>query len=90
MARTGTLTEACYHKELRPSVNKACNGAIDSEQESMELDTYNTDEVLGYGINTDKQKIIQNKIGNEATFLLGANLWFGRSIKSNRKCFGKF
>ena len=48
MPRTGTLSEACYNEELRPSVTKGCNGAINSEQESLELDTDNTNEVLEY------------------------------------------
>ena len=87
MARTGTLPEVCYHEELRPSVSKGCNGVIDSEQESMESDTDNTDEVLKYDTDVDEQEIIQNKIGNEATFLLGANSRFGLSIKFNRKFF---
>ena len=43
IARTGTLPEAFYHEELRTSVTKGCNGAIDSEQEIMELHTDNTD-----------------------------------------------
>ena len=90
MARTGKLPQACYHKELWPSVTKRCNVAIDCEQESMELDTGNTDEILDYDTNIEKQEIIQSKMGNEITFLFGANSWFGRSVKSNRKFFWKF
>ena len=56
----------------------------------MELDTGNTDEILEYDTNIEKQEIIQSKMGNEITFLLGANLRFGRSVKSNRKFFWKF
>ena len=66
---TGVLREACYHKELQPFVTKGCNGAIDSEQESMESDTDNTNEVLEYDTDVDEQEITQNEIGSEATFL---------------------
>ena len=89
MARTGTLSEACYHEELRASAIIGCNGATDSEQESMELDTDNTDKVLEYDKNVDEQEIIQSKMTNEATFLLGGNSRFVRSIKYDRKFFLK-
>ena len=89
MARTGTLSEACYHEELRASATKGCNGTTDSEQESMELDTDNTDKVLEYDKNVDEQEIIQSKMTNEATFLLGGNSRFVRSIKYDRKFFLK-
>ena len=83
MARTGTLPEAFYHEELRPSATKGSNGAIYPKQESMESDTDNTDEVLEYDTDLDEKEIIQNEIGNDATFLLVANSRFGRSIKFN-------
>ena len=66
---TGVLPKAGYHEELQPIVTKGCNGAIDSEQESMESDTDNTHEVLEYDTDVDEQEITQNEIGNEATFL---------------------
>lgn len=66
-------TRDLLSRELPPSVTKECNGAIDSEQESMESETDNTDEML--------------EIGNEVTFLLGPNSPFSRSIKFNRKFF---
>lgn len=56
MARTGKLPQACYHKELWPSVTKRCNVAIDCEKESMELDTGNTDEILKYDTNIEKTR----------------------------------
>lgn len=56
MARTGKLPQACYHKELWPSVTRRCNVAIDCEQESMELDTGNADEILEYDTNIEKTR----------------------------------
>ena len=47
----------------------------------MESDTDKTDEVLEYHTDANEQETIQNEIVNEANFLLGANLQFGRPIK---------
>ena len=71
----------------RPSVTKGCNGAIDSKQESMESETDNIDEMVQYDTDVYEQEIIQNEIGNKATFLFGANSQFCRSIKFNRTFF---
>lgn len=85
MARTSTLLEACYYEDLRYSATKGFNGTTDSEQKSMKPDADNTDEVLEHDMDVGEQEIIQNELGNETTFLLGANSRLGRSIKCNRK-----
>ena len=51
--------------------------------------TDNTDEVLEYDKDVNKQEIIPNEIGNEAISLFGTSLWFGRSIRFNPKFFFK-
>ena len=85
IARIGTLPEAFYHEVLWATATKGCNGAIGCKQESMESDTDKTDEVLEYHTDANEQETIQNEIVNEANFLLGANLQFGRPIKFDWK-----
>ena len=87
MGRTGILPEACYHEELRdPLSPKEVMVQLIPNKIAWNR-RHNIDEMVQYDTDVYEQEIIQNEIGNEATFLFGANSQFCRSIKFNRTFF---
>ena len=82
MAKAGTLTESCYHQQLKPE-NIECNSDDPGNNENENL-AYDTDNSLEGCLENFDEEV---KISKETTFFAGRTSRFGRAVRFNSQFF---
>ena len=82
MAKAGTLTESCYHQELKPT-DIECNSDDPGNNENENLE-YDTDDSLEGCLEKFDEEV---EISKETTFFAGRTPRFGRAVKFNSQFF---
>ena len=82
MAKAVTLTEFCYHQELKPEdIEYNSDDPGNNENEKLE---YDTDDGLEDCLENFEEEV---DISKEITFLAGRTSRFGRAVKFNSQFF---